>query len=338
MADSRFYKLAREFSLGELASFTGGVVSDAHASFTVSDVAPLAEASKSDLAFFDNRKYLDDFRATRAGACIIKADDARHAPEGIALLIHNEPYAAYAAVAGVLYPDSLKPQIWHGAGVADTAKVHDSCFISPSATVADGAEIGDGSTIAASVFIGTGVVIGKNCCIGHGATITNAIIGDNAIIHPGVRIGQDGFGFAKSSKYGLVKVPQLGRVIIGNNVEIGANTTIDRGTSGDTVIGDFTKIDNLVQIGHNVRTGRGCIIVSQTGISGSTVLGNGVILGGQSGLAGHLKLGDGVQCSAQSGVMQDIEAGSVVGGTPAVPIRQWHRQSIAIAKMIKGKS
>ena len=179
--------------------------------------------------------------------------------------------------------------------------------------------------------------MGDDCDVGSCATLTYCVLGRGVIIHPGVRIGQDGFGFALGAS-DHVKVPQVGRVVIEDDVEIGANSTIDRGTGPDTVIGAGTKIDNLVQIAHNVRLGRGCVVVSQVGISGSTDIGDFVMMGGQAGLTGHLSIGAGARIAAQSGVMRDVEPGATVAGSPAMPVRQHWRQVATVANLArKGK-
>ena len=193
--------------------------------------------------------------------------------------------------------------------------------------------IGEGCYIGENTYIGAGVKLGNECFIANNCSISYAVIGNNLVLHPGARIGQDGFGFAPSNS-GITKVPQLGRVVIGNFVEIGANTCIDRGAIDDTIIGDHTKIDNLVQIGHNVNIGSHCIIVAQTGIAGSSHIGDGTMLGGQTGISGHVTVGKKVVLAAQGGIISDVADGEVLGGTPAVPIRQWHKQTIILKKLI----
>ncbi|MGL4444440.1 MAG: UDP-3-O-(3-hydroxymyristoyl)glucosamine N-acyltransferase, partial [Alsobacter sp.] len=213
-----------------------------------------------------------------------------------------------------------------------TAVIEAGVTVDPGAVVGPGAEIGAGTVIASGAVIGPQVRIGRNCSIGAGCTLQAALIGNRVIIHPGVRIGQDGFGFAMSPR-GHMKVPQIGRVIIQDDVEIGANTCIDRGASRDTVIGEGTKIDNLVQIGHNVVVGRHCVIVSQVGIAGSTTLEDFAVLGGQVGVAGHLTVGMGAQVAAQSGVAGDVPRGARYGGSPAQPALNWARE-IALLKSL----
>ena len=313
MADPRFFTNAGPFSLADLAARAGAALKAGDPSRLMADVAPLETAGPDHLAFLDNKKYVDAFLKSAAGACLIRPEFADRAPQGMALLVTDDPYRAYAKVASSFYPlPPLTP------GVAETASVH------PSVELGAGCQIDPGA------------VIGAGARIGALASVSHAVIGARVFLHPGVRIGQDGFGFAMGPQ-GHLKVPQLGRVVIGDDVEIGANTTIDRGAGPDTVIGIGCKIDKLVQIGHNVQLGRGCVIVSQVGISGSTKLGDFVVAAGQAGITGHLTIGSGARIGAQAGVMRDISAGETVGGSPAVPITQWLRQSAELARLVRKK-
>ncbi len=263
-------------------------------------------------------------------------------------LISPAPYHAFAKVLARFFPAALKPgSVFGSQGVAPGAFVHATAVleagvtVDPGAVIGPGAEIGAGTVVSSHAVVGPQVRIGRNCSIGSGCTLQAALIGNRVIIHPGVRIGQDGFGFAMSPK-GHMKVPQIGRVIIQDDVEIGANSCIDRGASRDTVIGEGTKIDNLVQIGHNVVVGRHCVIVSQVGIAGSSTLEDFVVLGGQVGLAGHLTIGMGAQVAAQSGVAGDVPRGAKYGGYPAQPALNWARESAMLKSLLanrgKGKS
>lgn len=336
MADPRFYAVAGPFTLGQLADIAGAEIADAGAAeVTFADVAPLSAAGARDVSFLDNRRYLDAFRKSRAGACLVSREAAPAAPPGMRLLIAKDPYRSYAKVAAAYYPPSPPdPGIHPAAAVAPDARLGEGCRIDAGAVVGARAEIGRRCRIGATAVIGEGVVIGDDCSVGPGASLSHAIVGVRTIIHGGARIGQDGFGFALGAG-GHLKVPQLGRVLIGDDVEIGANTTIDRGAGPDTVVGDGTKIDNLVQIAHNVSIGRGCVIVAQVGISGSTRIGDFVMLGGQAGLTGHLVVGDGAKVAAQAGVMRDIEPGTTVGGSPAMPQRQWLKSVAMIERMTR---
>lgn len=336
MADSRFFTLARRLTLEEIASVTGAELApNADKTLILEDVAPLDVAQGNHLSFLDNARYRAQFFETRAGACIVHPDLAEKAPKGVQLLLSRNPYKAYALAAQAFYPEERpKPEISDLAHIHPSVKIGKGSTIAAGAVIEDGVQIGEDCWIEANVVIGRNVEIGEGCRIGANATVSHSVIGRRTRLYPGVRIGQDGFGFAIDPK-GHVKVPQLGRVIIGNHVEIGANTTIDRGAGPDTVIGDGTWIDNLVQIGHNVKIGRGCIIVSQTGISGSTVLEDFVAVGGQVGIAGHLRIGMGARIAAKSGIMRDVPAGEEQMGYPALPMKQFMKQVALLKRLIK---
>lgn len=338
MADPRFFTRKGPFTLQELAELTqASLPGGADASRLMRDVAALDRADAEDLSFFDNIKYLEQFEQSRAGACFARAKFAAQAPESLTVLIHDDPYRAYAMAAAAFYPAEAPngTQSPH-AIIAESASIGTGTQVDAGAVIGERVEIGEHCHIATGAVIGDGVRIGNRCRIGANAVLSHCELGHEVAIYRGVMIGQDGFGFAMGAG-GHLKVPQLGRVIIEDGVEIGANSCIDRGAGPDTIIGAGTKIDNLVQIGHNVQIGKGCVIVSQVGISGSTQIGNGVVIGGQAGIAGHLNVGDGVMLAARTGVMKDLDAGQTYGGIPAVPIKDWHRQGVALNNLIKKK-
>ncbi len=305
----------------------------------IKGVGTLDAAGSDDLVFCDAAKFAEKMQETRAGFCITSERFADKAHADLVLLISPRPAAAFLAITRHLFPSALRPQsifgqegIAPGAWVHPTAKLEVGVTVDPGAVIGPGVEIGGGSTICAGAIIGPNVRIGRNCAVGPGASVIHALVGNNVIIHAGARIGADGFGY-QPSVTGHVKVPQLGRVVLQDDVEIGANTTVDRGALTDTVIGEGTKIDNLVQIAHNVVIGRHCIIVSQTGISGSTTLGDFVMLGGQVGVVGHASIGSGAQIAASSNVKGDVPPGVRWGGSPAKPVREWFREVTALKNL-----
>ncbi|GAB6053497.1 UDP-3-O-(3-hydroxymyristoyl)glucosamine N-acyltransferase [Magnetospira thiophila] len=338
MADPRFFARSGPFSLAELVTLSGAeLAAGGDSSARIMDVAPLDSATSEHLSFLDNAKYLQQFRSSLAGACLVRAAHVDKAPPGMALLVTADPYRAYAKIAAAFYPaPPFKEGVESGAQIADDAEVGLDTRVEAGVVIGHRVKIGNRCHIRANAVIEDGVSIGDDCHIGPCVSLTHCLIGNRVILHGGVRIGQDGFGFALGRE-GHLKVPQLGRVIVGDDVEIGANTTIDRGTGPDTEIGAGTKIDNLVQIGHNVKLGKGCIVVSHVGISGSTVVGDMVMFGGQSGIAGHLSIGAGARVSAQAGVFRDIPPGETVAGSPAMPAKEYWRQVAMLAKLARKK-
>jgi UDP-3-O-[3-hydroxymyristoyl] glucosamine N-acyltransferase len=341
MDKPNFFKRPAGLTVGEIAALTGAEPHNgASLDRLITNVAPLDRAGPSDLAFLDSGKFVDAFGRTHAGACLTSERFEGHAPTGLAVLRSEDPFRAFVAVARKMFPDAMRPSsLFEAKGVAPGAVVHSSArletgvTIDPGAVIGPRAAIGTGTVIGSNAVIGPDVHIGRDCSIGPGVSILHSFIGDNVIIHGGCRIGQDGFRF-QSSPAGHSKVPQLGRVIVQDNVEIGASTTIDRGGIGDTVIGEGTKIDNLVQIGHNVSIGRHCIIVAQCGLSGSVTLGDFVVLAGQVGIADHLKIGAGAMIGGQSGVVSNVPAGEKWIGSPAMPGREFVRAIAAWRRQV----
>lgn len=333
-----FFERAGPFSLARIAQETGAVLSDEKSRSTeVIDVRPLDSAGAEDVAFLDNPKYLPQLAATRAAACFVEEKYVERLPEGAVALITREPYRSYAKALALFYPDAETSKITGPAEagraqIDPSARLEDDVIVEPGAIIGPEAQIGQGTRVAAGAVIGYRCAIGRNCYIGPRAVIAHALIGDNVILHAGVALGQDGFGFSMGRE-GHLKVRQIGRVIIQNRVEIGANSTVDRGALRDTVIGEGTKIDNLVQIGHNVVIGRHCVLVSQVGISGSTVLEDFVVIGGQSGTVGHITIGAGAQIAGHSGVTGSVPRGERWGGMPARPVKIWGRE-IALVKRL----
>jgi UDP-3-O-[3-hydroxymyristoyl] glucosamine N-acyltransferase len=298
-------------------------------------VAPLQTATTEQLSFLDNRRYTTALTKTQAGAVIVHPDMAEHVPSGTKAILTNEPYLVWARLAALFHPPpTATPGIHASAVLEPGVQVDPTAEIGPFVVIRAGAEVGPHCCIGAGTFIGPGVILGAFCRVGQHVTLTHTLVGQRVTIHSGARIGQEGFGFA-IAKTGFHSVPQLGRVVLEDDVDIGANTTIDRGSVRDTVIGAGSRLDNLVQIGHNVRIGRACVIVAQVGISGSTVVEDQAMLGGQAGLTGHLRIGQGARVGAQAGVMSDVPAGAEVVGSPAQPVREFFRQTALLRRMLR---
>ncbi len=306
----------------------------------IDDLRSLSEAASTHLTFCTGPKYAVELAATNAAACFIKRRDASLVPARAVAMMTEAPHRAFGIAIGLLYPSALQPRAAAAEALADgklvhpTAEIAEGVTIEPGAIVGREARIGAGTTLAAGAVVGYRVYVGSGCYIGPGVSVTHALIGDRVTLHAGARIGQDGFGYAMSAE-GHFKIPQIGRVIIGDDVEIGANSTVDRGFLTDTAIGAGTKIDNLVQIGHNVVIGRHCVIVSQSGIAGSARLGDFVIMGAQSGVVEHITVGDGALIAGMAHVKNDVAPGARMGGTPARPFNEWAREVAAVKRLGK---
>ncbi|NHN87861.1 UDP-3-O-(3-hydroxymyristoyl)glucosamine N-acyltransferase [Acetobacter conturbans] len=339
VADARFFTRSGPFTGEALAEAAGGEFlpprEKAEAGREYVGIGPLQAAGPTEVSFLDNRRYAPLLDATRAGLIILAPAFAKRVPPTTAAIVSSTPYLAWSRIARMFHPaPPAKPGVHPMAVIGEGTIVPSSCEIGPFAVIGNGVEIGAGTIIGPHAVIGDAVSIGSGCRIGAHVVVSHATLGDRVTLFPGAKIGQDGFGFAVGPN-GFETVPQLGRVVLGNDVEIGANSTVDRGSVQDTVIGAGSRLDNLVQIGHNTRLGRCCIVVSQAGISGSTELGDFVTVAAQAGLIGHIKIGAKARIGAQCGVMSDIEAGADVIGSPAMPFREFFRNVATLRKLSK---
>lgn len=345
MAEPQFYVPSRRYTAGEIATLAGAeLANDTLAGNEISRLVAAEQGGPGTLVYVEKGRHAKQLDTLTAAAVLCPVELAARVPAGIAALTTPVPALAFATVAGILCPAAASPQAVTGetglspaAHIAADALVEPGAIVEAGAIVGPGAAVGRGTVIAPGVVIGPGCQIGRDCYVGASASIVASLIGDRVIIHAGARIGQDGFRFMPSPG-GLKKMPQLGRVVIQDDVEIGANTTIDRGALSDTLIGEGTKIDNLVQLGHNVRIGRHCAIAAHVGISGSVEIGDFVMLGGLVGIADHVKIGNGVHIAAASGVMHDIPAGQKWAGLPAQPAKDWFREVNMIRKLAGNKA
>lgn len=335
MADQRFFNYGGPFSQEGLADKLGGSVPPAHRSTAVlRDLKPLDSAGPEDVSFFGSVKYAAALAETGAGVCLIKESDLALLPGHVGAIVVDAPDVAYIDAVSHFYPDEMAGTVSRDAHIDEGARLEDGVTVEAGAYIGPGAEIGTGSLIGANVVIGPGVKIGRDCRIYPNATVRYALVGDRVLIHPGASIGADGFGFS-SSGLGHKRIPQIGRVILQDDVEIGASACVDRGAMDDTIIGEGTKLDNLVQIAHNCKIGRHCMLTGQVGIAGSTTIGDFVTMGGQSGSADHVTIGDFSIIAARAGVTKNLAGANIYAGFPAKPYKDWQRETAIVSRMAK---
>jgi UDP-3-O-[3-hydroxymyristoyl] glucosamine N-acyltransferase len=343
MAQPTFFEQPPSSTLADIAALTEARLLDpSRGGQQVRGLASLDEAGPMHLTFFDNLKYADQLASTKAGACLVSEAFEARVPAHVAVLRAVHPFREFVKIARELYSDVLRPKSWFGnvdiaasAVIDPTANIEEDVIVEPLAVIGPNVEIGAGTVIGSGAVIGANVRIGRDCNIGAQSAIQFALIGNEVLIHPGCSIGQDGYGFVFFGPEGHLKVPQAGRVVIQNAVEIGAGTTIDRGSLRDTVIGEGTKIDNQVQIGHNVTIGRHCLLAAQIGLAGSLTIGDNVALGAKVGINNHLHIGDGAQVTAMSAVKDDIPSNGRWGGFFAKPTKQWFREIVAVERLVR---
>jgi UDP-3-O-[3-hydroxymyristoyl] glucosamine N-acyltransferase len=327
-----FFKAGKSLTISEIAALSQAVYSGLNVTALSSSVSAIYNARSGDITFVSGSKHKGDLAKLHRVFVFCTPNLAALVSDTCFALVCENPAVAFNRVARALYPESIRSPLFDGciqnasgAYVHPSAKLEDGVFLSPGCVIGANVEIGRGSRIGPGATIAAHSTIGRDCDVGSHVAVQCALIGDRVIIGPGAIIGHDGFGFVPGPS-GLEKVPQLGRVIIQNNVEIGANTCIDRGSLDDTVIGEGTKIDNMVQIAHNVRIGRNCAIAAHAGISGSVTIGNSVMIGGGAGIADHITIADNAMIAATSGVMSDVPSGARYGGAPAKPLREFFRE------------
>ncbi len=333
MVDTRFYINNGPFSLGDIAEICDArLVDESKKSTLINDIATLDKAGERDICFFFDKKKKDKAAQIKAAACITTEEFVSLMPEGIVVLTSSNPHMSMVKLMYAFYKERLpEAEIRPTAVISRSAVIGEGCYIGDNVVIGDNVKIGSRCILEPNCVIAEGCEIGNNCRIGANANIAHCLMGNDCYIYGGARIGWDGFGFLMTQGQHK-RIPQLGRVIIGNDVEIGANTCVDRGALDDTIIGDGCRIDDLVMVAHNIKLGRGCVLVSQTGIAGSCTFGDYVVCGGQTGFADHLNIGSGAQIAAQSGIMRDVEPGAIVMGSPAVPIKDFMRQVAFLQK------
>jgi UDP-3-O-[3-hydroxymyristoyl] glucosamine N-acyltransferase len=336
VADTRFFCRTGPFPLGALAQHVGAELSKSiSACLEIDDLASLDAAGARDLSLFCDCTYRETAARSLAGAMITTRKLGALIPDAPCLLYVADPRVSFAHIAYLFYPVRAVKGCIHETAVIDPgATLGQGCRIDAGAKIGNGVALGKSCHVEANAVIGDGVVTGDDCVIGANTTIRNALIGARVRIASNACIGGEGFGFVPTPK-GLLRMAQLGRVMIGNDVEIGSNTSIDRGTVGDTVIGAGTVIDNLVQIAHNVSIGRNCVLAGQAGLAGSVTVGDNVSIGGRVAIRDHVTIGSNARIAGGSGVMRNVGEGEDLGGYPAVPIRQWHRQTVGLANFGK---
>ncbi|MGJ4931442.1 UDP-3-O-(3-hydroxymyristoyl)glucosamine N-acyltransferase [Bradyrhizobium sp. HKCCYLS2038] len=346
MAQPTFFQSPPTTTLAAIAAAVKATLVDpSRGEQVIKGLAALDEAGPMHLAFFDNLKYADQLTRTKAGACLVSPRFEARVPAHVAIVRANQPFRAFVQLAREMHADSLRPLSWFGcdgispqAIIDPTARLEDGVIVEPLAVIGAHVEIGAGTIVGAGAVIGPHVKIGRDCNVGARTVIQCALIGNDVLIHPACSIGQDGYGFIFFGANGHTKVPQTGRVLIQNHVEVGAGTTIDRGSLRDTVIGEGTKIDNQVQIGHNVTIGRHCLLAAQIGLAGSLTIGDNVALGAKVGINNHVTIGDGAQVTAMSGVKDDIPPNGRWGGLFAKPTKQWFREIFAVERLARDQA
>ena len=336
MVDPRFYKNNGPFSLKQIAEIcNASLVDETKSDIMINDIASIFKGGEGEISFFFDKKKKDAATNIKTTACVTSKDFVSLIPQDVIVLLSDNPHDSFVKLNYAMYSEILsEAKICETAKIAKTAKIGQNCYIGDYVVIGENVEIGDNCYLEPNCVIADGCKLGNDCRIGSCANIMHSIIGNNVYIYGGARIGWDGFGF-QTVQGQHKRIPQLGRVIIGNDVEIGANSCIDRGALDDTIIGDGCRIDNLVQVAHNDVLGRGCILVALTGIAGSCNFGDYVVVGGQAGFADHLNIGSQAQIGAKSGVMRDVEAGTAVMGIPAIGFRDFMKQTATIQKMCK---